>query len=475
MNKIKSFALIMLIIALIPFSKGINSSSMNNDSNYLSIKKSLQENNKSAFNSGFDEVIAQFMLEGHIPTLAACVVYKDSIIWSKGYGEQSNGNIAFILASITKTFIATALLQLSEQSLFDLDDDVSNFLPFSLRNPNYPDKPITFRLLLLHQSSLQRGGEFYQSFVFNDLDQKLGITNETLPSFPAWLDDVLLSENTSEIWGTWAPGGKPVDSYGRSRLAYSNLGYDLLAYLVEVISNQTIEEYFQSNIFTPLNMTNTHYTYQSYSSDKLASPHDWIPDNENVFNLPTDENNDFNYPHFNLDELGAGALRSTTTDLSHFLIAHMNKGMYKNNKILSEESINLMHNLSQVYYGNKNSDSYGFGWMNDIINTVEIDSESFFHPLQGHGGRTYGFNSLMFFNQDVELGVILFINQGFLYVPQFDNTWDIFDVLYKEGLRFSLSNLRSENVSGFSLFLFSLTIVLQVIFIKYRRRKSSTE
>lgn len=401
MKKMVIITSLILIFAFIPFSNGMASVLNSYDPNYNPSANSLQVDDNQAFNSSIDDTITQFMLEGHITTLAACVVYKDSIIWSKGYGENSNVNTAFIIASITKTFIATALLQMYEQGLFDLDDDVNDFLPFSLRNPNYPDKPITFSQLLLHQSSLQRGGVHYQSYVFNDMDQKLGLSNETLPTFPAWLDDVLLSENTSEVWSTRAPGVQ--DRY----LTYSNLGYDLLAYLVELISDQTIEEYLQSNIFNPLNMTKTHYTYQSYSADELASPNEWIPDDRNIFDLPTDENDDFNYPHFNLDEFGAGALRSTATDLGHYLIAHMNKGMYKDNRILSEESIHLMHNTSQAFYGGRTYDSYGYGWMNNLLNNVEIDGETFLQPLQGHGGRTYGFNSQMFFNQDVELGVIL--------------------------------------------------------------------
>ena len=158
----------MLIIALIPISKGISSSLVNNDSNYLSNKKSLQEDNDLVFNSSVDQAITQLMLEGNTPSLAASVVYKDDIIWSKGYGEQSNDNVAFMIASITKTFTTTALLQLYERGIFELDDDVNSYLPFSLRNPNYPNTPITFRLLLLHQSSLMRGGEFYKSFVNNE-------------------------------------------------------------------------------------------------------------------------------------------------------------------------------------------------------------------------------------------------------------------------------------------------------------------
>ncbi|MHA2174438.1 MAG: serine hydrolase domain-containing protein [Candidatus Hodarchaeales archaeon] len=477
MNKIESFVLLMLIIALIPFSKGIGSPLMNNDSNYLSIKKLLQENINLPFNSSVDEAIAQFMLEGHIPSLAASVVYKDNIIWSKGYGEQSNENVAFMIGSITKTITATALLQLYERGLFELDEDVSNYLPFSLRNPNYPNMPITFRSLLLHQSSLLRGGKIYQTYVFNDLDQKEGITNESLPSFPAWIDDVIFSsesQNTTEVWGTWAPGEKQVDPHGRTRLAYSNLGYDLLGYLVERLSNQTIEEYFKSNIFNPLNMTNTYYTYQSYPSDEVAFPYEWIPDEENVEDYPTDEDENYNLPIFNLDELGAGALRSTRLDLAHYLIAHMNNGMYQDNQILTEESINLMHNESQAHYGIQLHDTYGFGWMNEKIINVEMDGKDLTHFLQGHGGRVFGFNSLMFFNQDAEIGVILFINQGFNFFFQFDNTWDIFDVLYKEGLLFRNQSISSSiNASG--VFIFSLTIVVYVFFIKYRSRKSRTE
>ncbi|MFW9995718.1 MAG: serine hydrolase domain-containing protein [Candidatus Odinarchaeota archaeon] len=451
--------LLILIVALTPLSNVTSILGFNSPTYRLAVN-SLQEEDNQAFNSNIDDTITQFMQEGHIPILAACVVHKDRMIWSKGYGEQSNGNNAFIIGSITKTFTVTALLQLHEQGLFDLDEDVNNFLPFSLRNPGYLGTPITFRQLLLHQSSLLRGGELYQSYVYNDLDQQLGLTNETLPAFPAWLDDVLLSEDTSEIWGSWAPGIK------QERLAYSNVGFDLLGYLVELISNQTIEDYFQLNIFGPLNMTKTHYTYQSYSSDELASPNEWIPDEENVYNYPTDENSNHNPPHYNSDELGAGALRSTATDLSHYLIAHMNNGLYKNKRILSKASIRLIHDESQVYYGNKQYDSYGFGWINDKINTVEMDGETFLQPLQGHSGSLYGFNSLMFFNQDVKLGVILLVNQGFNFVPGFYNLWEIFDVLYKEGLRVSIS--RSENTSGFSFFLFSLTLLVQVIFMKFR-------
>ncbi|MFN3393648.1 MAG: serine hydrolase domain-containing protein, partial [Candidatus Thermochlorobacter sp.] len=58
------------------------------------------------------------------------------------------------IASISKTITALALMQLYEQGKFKLDDDVSSALGFTLRNPYFPNEPITYRQLLQHTSSL---------------------------------------------------------------------------------------------------------------------------------------------------------------------------------------------------------------------------------------------------------------------------------------------------------------------------------
>ena len=114
-----------------------------------------------------------------------------------------------------------------------------------------------------------------------------------------------------------------------------------------------------------------------------------------------------------------------------------------------------MHDTSQVYYGIKNYDSYGLGWMNDKINTVEMDGEFFLQPLQGHSGSVYGFNSLMFFNQDVKLGVILFVNQGFHFVPEALHASDEYETQDQHSTQSRshhstslISSRRSRNSSG---------------------------
>ena len=111
--------------------------------------------------AAFDMKISFLMRIAGFPSLSACIIKDDQIIWSKGYGyynlpEQKSATVDtnYLLASITKTIVGTALMQLYEQGLFSLDDDVNTFLPFDLQNPNFPDDPITFRMLLSHTSSL---------------------------------------------------------------------------------------------------------------------------------------------------------------------------------------------------------------------------------------------------------------------------------------------------------------------------------
>ena len=99
-----------------------------------------------------DTQIADWMERQNVPGLAACIVRGDKIVWSRGYGMANltkripftPDQTLFQIASVSKTITATAVLQLCDRGLFKLDDDVGNFLKFPVRNPRYPEQPITF-------------------------------------------------------------------------------------------------------------------------------------------------------------------------------------------------------------------------------------------------------------------------------------------------------------------------------------------
>jgi CubicO group peptidase (beta-lactamase class C family) len=111
----------------------------------------------------FDIKIEEFMKRGHMPSLVACIIKNNTTAWSKGYGyydyyneKNTTVDIIYPIASITKSITATAIMQIIENESYgiDLDDNVSEFLPFDLKNPKYPQVNITYRMLLAHQSSL---------------------------------------------------------------------------------------------------------------------------------------------------------------------------------------------------------------------------------------------------------------------------------------------------------------------------------
>ena len=100
------------------------------------------------------EKIALLVSEGDLPSLQAAVVHKDEIIWSEAFGESTSVEHVYMNGSVQIVFDATAVLQLYERTMIDLDADISIYLPFTDRHPDYPDTPITIRMILGHRSGL---------------------------------------------------------------------------------------------------------------------------------------------------------------------------------------------------------------------------------------------------------------------------------------------------------------------------------
>ena len=101
-----------------------------------------------------EERIDNLFDEGSIPSMAVGIIVGNELVWAKGYGLQPDLSTVYSVGSIDKSFTATAIMQLVENELIDLEDDVNQYLPFSIRHPNYPENPVTIRMLLAHQSGL---------------------------------------------------------------------------------------------------------------------------------------------------------------------------------------------------------------------------------------------------------------------------------------------------------------------------------
>ena len=342
----------------------------------------------------YEKQIPFIMKFTHFPSLSIGIIKDDQLIQTTGYGyydltleKVPDEHTIYCLASVTKTVVGTALMQLYDQGLFDLDDDVNTVLPFDLRNPYFPDDPITFRMLLSHTSSLNMNtrNEYYW----------MNFTGDPPFSFypDPYLKEFLLPDGKyyhEQVWSdTTRPGEKAM---------YANVGFDLISYLVELLSGESFLDYCQIHIFDPLEMKNTSFNLSSLPLDQVAIPYQhFLGKFYQINNLPRIFGPSYDDKYWRLRIYPAGGLYSSVHDLSHFLIAHMNQGTFKNISILQPETVELMHTIDP-----DNNIGYGLAWMTyPVTQTI---------TTTGHGGDIAGVDTWMLYDESTDTGIIYLAN-----------------------------------------------------------------
>ena len=168
-------------------------------------------------------------------------------------------NGVFMIQSISKTFISTAIMQLAEKRMLNIDDDVNDYLNFRVRNPEYPNTLITIRMLLNHRSSIN--------------DQHYGNLNQIDPE---------KGKNWKECFNKYRPGTK---------FKYCNYNYTLLGAIIENVTGRRFFDYIDDNIMKSLglnasyNLTkiDTSLLVRSYRYDKKTNHAYLKGTNETVF------------------------------------------------------------------------------------------------------------------------------------------------------------------------------------------------
>jgi CubicO group peptidase (beta-lactamase class C family) len=149
---------------------------------------------------------------------------------AQGLADRSTGRALTIddpvrIASITKLHVALGVMRLVEHGRLDLDSDVSVYLGWKLRNPAFPDSPITLRLLLSHRSSIRDGIDYW-------LIPATGRIEDALRDPKAWDSE------------------HPPGAYFR----YSNLGFPVVASVMEAVTGERFDKLMQRLVFTPLKL-----------------------------------------------------------------------------------------------------------------------------------------------------------------------------------------------------------------------------
>lgn len=317
-----------------------------------------------------DPIFAERMEKLHIPGAAIAVVKDGKIFFTKGYGyanlEKKTPVLAdktiFRIGSITKVFTATSLVQLAERKKINLNTDVNFYLKdFKIQN-TYP-QPVTFANLLTHTAGFD---EINTGRKTTDADKVIPL---------------------GEFLKTRLIRRKPPGEF----ISYSTYGISLAGYLVETISGVSFKDYLNKNIFQPLEMNRTSIgAVPANLQPDIATGYDYSSATSGYRPLA------FEYFH----TFPASDINGTVTDMSHFMLAHLEGGRYGKGRILSERAAHDMHEQHFTNHPRLLGITYGF-FENRQNGLRAIE----------HGGSMDGFASLMYLAPDKRLGIYIACNR----------------------------------------------------------------
>jgi CubicO group peptidase (beta-lactamase class C family) len=329
----------------------------------------------------FNAAVLQQIDAAKFPSVTVLAFKKDKIIFSRGYGlanvaekRAATPDTLYQIASISKLVVATALMRLHEQGLFKLDDDVNQYLPFTVRNPNYADTPITFRMLLAHTGSIGDGPGYWDSYTIDKSEDP----SEPLGQFiKAYFSPDGHHYDASENFVDVKPG---------SQAEYSNVGFGLLGYLVERIAQTPFNEFCAQEIFKPLGMPTTQWFNRDVDKSKAAMPYGY-----NAFDQsfePIGYYSFSNYPD--------GTLKTSTNEFMRFLYLFISEGKtLDGEQFLQPETVKEMLHVQYPQVGGFT----GLAW-------------HFVEDKYEHSGSDPGVSTLVLISPQDQWGFIMFANGG---------------------------------------------------------------
>ena len=327
-----------------------------------------------------DTVLQRYVDSGQIAGAVALVARRGKAAYLKPFGQANladgtpmGTDAVFRIASMTKAITSVAVMMLYEEGHLLLSDSVSKYIPafqdmqvmdaFSEEDTTYTTVPaereITIHDLLTHTSGISYGfGGPFQAIY-----QKAGISGGVTSI------DATIGEKMKEL------GRLPLAHQPGAQWTYG-LNTDLLGYLVEVVSGQTLAAFFEERIFRPLGMEDTFFYPPSEKVDRLATIYTFSEEGSLEENADTDRLNRF-YEGPQTYYSGGGGLSSTASDYARFLQMLLNGGELENVRLLSPKTVQVMtiDQLGEVDFGPGRSFGLGFSIITDLGATGTLGSE----------------------------------------------------------------------------------------------------
>jgi CubicO group peptidase (beta-lactamase class C family) len=314
-----------------------------------------------------DRFFSAQMRKLKIPGVSFVLVQDGEIILAKGYGEANVQTGAPIspdttvvrIGSVSKLFVATAVMQLVEEGKVDLDADINQYLAAFQVEDGFSE-PVTLAQLLTHTAG------------YKD------------PAYQSYTDPAVIQPLGTYLAESMPPRSDPPGMIQR----YSNHGYALAAYVVEEVTGQPFDQYVQEQILQPLGMSRSGYLLGPPLPDALATG--YFYEKRTQVPQPVDYDND--YP--------GGSMVSTANDMARFMLAHLEGGCYEGECILGPDTLAAMHRQQAQTPYEGQAVTYGF---------VEGQHEG--QRLLGHSGAIRGFGTSLNLLPEHNLGYFFSFNE----------------------------------------------------------------
>ncbi|MFC1537581.1 serine hydrolase domain-containing protein [Gemmatimonadota bacterium] len=317
----------------------------------------------------YQEYIPEVMEKEKIPGLALAIVDKEGVIWSQGFGYTDttrttsvNDETIFSIQSASKSFTATTVMLAVQDGLLDLDTPLSTYLPgFKVKScfEENPQDKITLRHLLSHKAGFE-----HEAPVGNNY-------NAASPSFEAHVKSI------QETWLKYPVG---------ERYSYSNLGIDIAAYIIQVVSGKPVEQYMRERLFDPLGMTTSSADLEEIEKNKnraLGHNKNWAQD-----------------PRPLIPMLGAGGVYSNAKEMAKYIQFHLNRGKIDGKTFLRQD---LLDEMYTVPFPATKEQLAGYA--------LGIDTKTKYYAYNySHGGGGFGFLFNMIWYPEFGIGVTLLTN-----------------------------------------------------------------
>ncbi len=321
--------------------------------------------------------IQRTLIAGNIPSASIALIAGDRVIWTGAYGYSNlwartpaTPSTVYLIGSTFKAMSTIALLQQMEQGKFKLDDRVNDYLTdFKIQGED-PQHPVTFRHLLTHTSGLP--GDF--------------------GPFPVWSDTV--PPGLEEYLRTSLKLTKPP----LTSVVYSNMAYTLIAYLVQKFSGVPYKQYIQEHIFTPLEMTSTAFEPRPDMDERLSIP----------YTVDEKTGSQVAAVRLKASVWPAGIVYGTVLNQANWLITNLNGGVFKDKRIISEQTLEQMFTRQYDQFNGRIEDLWGnetagFGltWWTQVR-----DGDRYI----AHSGSVPGYTAFLLGNRDRKLGFAILTN-----------------------------------------------------------------